>query len=485
MPIAHGNLLRQDSRKLQKQMTIQIPRGIAVVDVGFSNCKVILYDENLAVLAERKIASPHHDGPDYKEIGVTAIMAFATGALRELDRVMPIDVIVPCAHGACIVALKADGTPSVPVMDYMSEPPPEISEAYKTVVPSFAESLSPLLPMALLHAMQLFWQNSILPHEFAKTTTILPLMQYIAFMLGAKATSEVSSMSCQSHLVDMQTGGPSSLARQQGWAKKFAPLAKAWEVIGVLSPALRGPGFRGHGTICAGVHDSNANYLRYLAADLQHFTLLSTGTWIICFDTDADIARLDPARDIVANKDVFGRTVACSRFFGGKEFEILSSGASPEAASLQTLQTLVSRRTFALPSYSDSGGPLPDTGGKGHIVGPPPETETDRASLAALYCAQMVSVSLDFLTSQHDIIVDGPFAQNGIFLSVLAALRPGQSVRASTLTDGTAAGAACLALMPNGLLPHLDISMRQIAIPDIVGLAAYQRQWKQWSAVNV
>jgi sugar (pentulose or hexulose) kinase len=452
------------------------PRGIAVVDVGFTNSKVILYDAGLRVVAERKIVSPHHVGKHYKEIDVGPILGFAVEALNALDQILPVDAIVPCAHGACVVCLDDEGTPAVPVMDYTSEPPSEIVHEYRLVMPGFAESYSPYLPMALLHAMQLYWQQLVLPESFKRTRTILPLMQYIAFGLGGRAVTEVSSMSCQSHLVDMRHGGPSSLARKQGWDKLYAPRAHAWDVVGSFNG--KSGGFRGSGDILAGVHDSNANFLRYLAGGQTKFTLLSTGTWIIGFDTDADMTQLDPARDIVANKDVLGRTVACSRFFGGKEFEVLANGAAGELATLSCVSGLVKRGTIALPSFTDSGGPVPNTGGKGRIEGPPPASAAERASLASLYCALMVSESLDALHSNHTVIVDGPFSQNDVFLSLLAALRPGQTVMASEARDGTAAGAACLALMADGALPNAKIAMRKIVPADVPGLEACQTRWR-------
>ncbi|MFO1034464.1 MAG: hypothetical protein U1E15_10445 [Hyphomicrobiales bacterium] len=460
------------------------PRGIAVVDVGYTNSKVILYDAALRPLAERKIASPHQDGALYREINVEPIVAFAGAALRELDGVLPIDRIVTSAHGACVVALSGDGTPAVPVMDYMSEPPPAILRAYQKVMPGFEEAFTPPLPMALLHGMQLFWQQSEMPEAFAKVKTILPLMQYVAFRLGGRATTEVSSMSCQSHLVDMRDGRPSSMARRMGWNRFYAPEAKAWEVIGTLSPELRGTAFRGRGEITAGVHDSNANYLRYLAGGIPHFTLLSTGTWIIGFDTDADMAALDHARDIVANKNVFGKTVACFRFFGGKEFEVLSQGAAGTLATLDAAEKLVAASVMALPSFTDSGGPLPGTGLKGRITGPFEETPGNRATLASLYCALMVGESLDAIHSKGSIIVDGPFSQNGVFLALLAALRPGQKVLASQERDGTAAGAACLGLMGDGQLPQIDIAMREEAPAAIAGLADYQARWQRQAKEN-
>lgn len=460
------------------------PRAIAVVDVGYTNSKVVLYSPALETLGERKMASPHHDGTRYREIDVGPIIAFAARALRELDNVRPVDRIVVCAHGACIVALRPDGIPAVPVMDYMSEPPPEILKAYEAVMPDFAEAFTPPLPMALLHGLQLFWQQQAMPEQFAGTRTILPLMQYVAHALGGRAVTEVSAMSCQSHLIDMRDGGPSSLARRFGWDRLYAPQAKAWEAIGALKPEFRGDGFRGRGEILAGVHDSNANFLRYLAGNQEHFTLLSTGTWIIGFDTDAPVAELDPARDIVANKNVFGKTISCCRFFGGKEFELVAQGADGTQANTRLIEDFVAKEVMALPSFTDSGGPVPGTALKGKIVGPFAEGTQERASLASLYCALMVSESLAAIHSHGNIIVDGPFSQNNTFLAVLAALRPSQTLHASEARDGTAAGAACLALMPDGMLPHIDVPLRRIAPAIIPGLKTYQATWRRRAQEN-
>ena len=459
-------------------MAEQNLRGIAVVDVGYTNSKVILYDQHLQVLGERKLPSPHHQGQHYGEINVAAIMAFAKSAIVELDQLLPIDRIVPCAHGACIISLKDDGSLSVPAMDYMSEPPAEILNAYTAVAPGFAETFSPQLPVSLLHAMQLFWQSRMLPNDFAQTTTIMPLMQYVGFALGGRRATEISSLSCQSHLIDMRTGGPSSLAISQGWAAKFATLAKAWEIIGKFNGKLRGDGH-----ILAGVHDSNANFLRYLAGGEHHFTLLSTGTWIIGFDTEADIAHLDPARDIVANKNVFGKTIACGRFFGGKEFELVAGDATQAMPELAAVRHLVTTGIMALPSFTATGGPMPGTAERGRIIGTLASAE-ERVSLATLYCALMVSETLDALHSQHTIIVDGPFSQNPVFLQILASLRPSQQLKASTARDGTAAGAACLALMPDGEMPVMPVAMHDIAAVNIPGLKAYQAMWQKTARAN-
>jgi sugar (pentulose or hexulose) kinase len=454
------------------------PRGIAVVDLGATTVKAALFDGEGRLVAERKTKATHRPPPPYAHLDPEPSIAFFRQVLPELDRILPVDTLVPTAHGAALACLRSDGSLALPVMDYAADPPLEIVSAYRTIQPPFSEVFSPLLPMALTHGLQLFWQESAHPAEFAKIAKVIPWIQYVGFRLSGVAVNEISSVSCQTHLMNVRNNRLSSLVRSRHWEKLFPPMAQAWSDIGALKPEFRGEAFSGEGRVLAGIHDSNANYLRYLAAGLGDFTLLSTGTWIIGFDPQASIEGLDPTRDTVSNTDVFGRPVASFRFFGGREFEIIAKGAPAEAAGLGDIRRLVSRRTFALPSFTDSGGPMPGTGGKGRIVGPAPASNGESSALAALYCALMCDQSLAAIGSKGRIIVDGPFAENRIFLTMLAALRPRQKVEASALRDGTAAGAAVLAFMQaDGTLPRVALELASIAPADIPGLRQYASEW--------
>jgi sugar (pentulose or hexulose) kinase len=455
-------------------------RGIAVVDVGATNSKIVLFDSDGKVLAERKTSSRHVKTGLYLHLDPKPLVTFCAKHLPELDAILPIDVVVPSAHGAAIACLDAQGHLALPVMDYMAEPPPEIIAAYRKSEPPFSEVFCPLLPMALTHGMQLFWEETSFPEQFAKVTKILPWIQYVGYLLSGKPVIEIASMSCQSQLMDVRDNSFSSLARLRGWDKLFAPWAKAWDVTGPLKAQFRKGEFKGRGKVLAGIHDSSANYLRYLAGGRRHFTLLSTGTWIIGFDTDTGITELNPQRDTVTNTDIFGKPVACCRFMGGREYEILSRGASAEAASFKTLGALVAQETFALPSFTDSGGPMPGTGNKGLVKGPAPAGEEERSTLAALYCALMVDRSLAAVKSKGDIIVDGPFAKNPVFLSVLASLRRPQRVLASQLRDGTTAGAMVLALMTEtGEIPSLALDLDEVTAPAPEVLTDYAAKWRE------
>ena len=78
------------------------PRGIAVVDVGYTNTKIALFSPEGEVLAERKAQSRHVPGPPYLWIDPEPMVALCRSALPELDAILPIDAVVPTAHGAAI-----------------------------------------------------------------------------------------------------------------------------------------------------------------------------------------------------------------------------------------------------------------------------------------------------------------------------------------------------------------------------------------------
>jgi len=228
-------------------MSFERPRGIAVADVGYTNTKIMLFSPDLAPVAERKIASRHREGPPYRNIDPEPMAALCREALPVLDRILPVDAVVPCAHGAALACLAADGSLAMPVMDYTSEPPPDIVADYRGIAPGFEETFCTLLPMALTHGLQLYWQKRAWPADFARIATVIPWIQYVGFRLSGKAVTEMSSMSCQTHLMDTRSQTLSSLVRRQGWEALFPPMAKAWETIGRLRPEFTGPGFRGRG----------------------------------------------------------------------------------------------------------------------------------------------------------------------------------------------------------------------------------------------
>lgn len=450
--------------------------GIAVVDVGATNSKVILFDQALNEVASRKVPTLHKDGPPYLHIDDATLIGFVIEALKELDTILPIDTISVSAFGATVACLGTSGDLVLPVMDYLAETPAAVDAEYAEIAPPFSEVFAPTSPGALTVGKQLYWLETRFPKAFAQIVSIIPLSAYIGFRLGGAPAMEVSNLGVFTHLLDVKSGSYSNLVLSRHWDQKFAQVRQAWDVIGTFRPA----GFRGKGDILCGIHDSNANWLRYLSGHAGPFTLLSTGTFVIGFDSETNLDGLNPDTDAFSFTDIFGNPIACSRFYGGYEFEKLLNGVPPDLATADGISEIIANGIFALPAFSDTGGPIENRGNKGRVIGDFVDTPVLQASLATLYSALMINELLESLGSTSDIIIDGPFARNTLISGIIGQLRGSQKIQASQLLEGTAIGAAILGLMKGtGQMTHVPIPMKTSAASEIAGLEGYQFAWKQ------
>jgi sugar (pentulose or hexulose) kinase len=455
-------------------VTARDPGGIVVLDVGSTKVQATLFDGELNLLAEETIRSNRREGPPYLSIDLEPVLAFAGRVLPRFDSVLPVEAIVPCSHGSAVALVDSAGELVLPIMSYEANPPQVVVDGYAAIAPAFSEVFAPTNPLALTLARQFYWQETRFPEAFAKASAIMPLAQYLAFRLCGIQANEVSAMGAQTHLWAPLTRDYTQLAKRRGWAALFPPIRSAWDALGrVVNIPMRGPAM-----VLTGVHDSNANLVPYLGGD--RFTLLSTGTWIIGFTQGVGLTELDPTRDQVSNTTVFADPIASFRFMGGREFDVVADGAPPRLASRECVIELLDRGVRAWPSFTTSGGPVPNSGGKGYIEGVVGDAR-ERASLASLYCAQMTALAVRESGPVNRVIVDGPFVENDVFLEVLAACLPDRPIFASAIKSGTAVGAATLALMTKGnrnTAPRMS-ARRIVAPPELIenaGLASWFHQ---------
>ena len=162
--------------------------------------------------------------------------------------------------------------------------------------------------------------------------------------------------------------------------------------------------------------------------------------------------------------------------------------SSPRARSRTTgrskrrCRIFLARGTLALPSFVEQDGLFPGSGKRGRIVGPPPQGDSERRALAALYAALTASACLDALGSRAPIVVDGGFSSNRAFGRLLAALRPGEPVAMSRSSDGTALGAALLWQRFSRAGPVDTVALNSVAPLPLAGLAEAAARWKKLSA---
>lgn len=450
----------------------------AVIDIGRTHIKLCMVDESGTIVDSQVRENWVVPAPPFPHFDVEGIWEWLLSALRTVAAKFPISGIVPTAHAAAS-ALIAGGDLLLPILDYEFSGIEDISAEYDALARNFSETLSPGLPVGHNLGRQLFWLRCRFPDAFAKARHILTYPQYWSWRLSGVPASEVTLLGCHTDLWKPSDNTFSTFACEMGWNRLFPPLMPAWHLLGPVRPEIAATtGLRPDCPVYNGIHDSNASYLRHLVTRRGEFTVVSTGTWVICFAAGRPTNGLDETKDTLANVDVLGKPVACSRFMGGREFaEIAGPGDARIAGSQADVYALIEKEIFAVPAFSSQGGPFRRRPGR--IVGPATRAPGERVSLASMYCALMIDHCLYLIDAQGDLIIEGSFLRNPVLCGLLAALRQPQSTFLSDDMTGTVTGAAMLARWP----PHdVSVRLRPCTPLELPGLGRYKSSWQELCA---
>lgn len=414
-------------------------RGLTLVlDVGKTRTKLLAIDEDGQLVQSWACESRSvQAAAGYLALDTAGVQTWLCETLAGMGPLRSaVRSIVPITHGAALAGIGATGL-ALPVADYEFEGFNDRTADWAERVDPFGETLSPLLPQGLNAATQLDWMQRHQPERMKQVTRWMPYAQYWAWWLSGVASTEVSALGCHTLLWLPREGRWSALARREGWAARFAPVRNAWDTVGVVRPELASSlglpqGVRVH----CGAHDSNACLARYLRS-WPRMTLVSSGTWVVVMASSASLAALDGERDFLGNVSVRGDVVPTGRFMGGRSVERLCAGASPDLADSQVLRRLVSQGVSVDKEGRHVG--LPD----GRLLpaerGAEAFNPRERATLASLHAAQATHDCLNALGAVGPVTVDGPLANNDVYLDVLAALQ-GDVHASEDVIEGTARG---------------------------------------------
>ena len=447
---------------------------VAVLDIGKTNTKLVVFNALGKVVAERSQGSaplkPDAEWP-YPRLDTERAWAFYLAALRDAGVRFPIDAVSVAAHGAAGVLVTDEGVAAPPV-DYEFDGFAPVDAEYDALRPPFSESLAPKLTRGLNLGRQIFYLQRTFPEAFARARAFLAWPQYWSWRLSGVMASEVTSIAAHSDLWRPMEGRLSSMVEQLGWTHLFPPMRRAWHTLGPLRPEVAAAtGLSPSVRVVCGAHDSNASLVPHLVQRADPFTVVSTGTWAILMAVGGK-GRLDPNADMLMNVDVRGRPVPTARFMGGREFAALA-GEAPAEAHEADVAALVAAGVMATPAFSDQGGPF--AGRRGRVVGEAPGTPAARTALATLYVALMTAHVLDRLEAPGDIIVEGGFNRSPAFAAVLAGLMPARNVVVAP-TSGAAEGAAMLARWGE---PHDPPRLARAGAWTIPGLRDYRERWER------
>jgi sugar (pentulose or hexulose) kinase len=451
---------------------------IAVIDIGKTNKKVLIYDRSLKVLATEK-----KNFEEFKKDGMVfepleEITAWLKSTLKTVSAKFNIKALSVTTHGATAFCIDKEGNLSVPPLAYTTEASDEFRTEFYDKFGSpeeLQEKTATAEVGSLINVGKLiYFAKKKFPEQFANTWKILNYPQYIGYLFTGKIGAEPTYMGCHSYLLDANTKGISEVAEKMG-IKEMLPgsIETSWSVLGTVSEkASEESGLPTDCIVTMGIHDSNSSLLPYLVKQQEDFALDSTGTWCVAMHPTktSTFEKEELGKSVFYNQDAFFNPVKTAIFMGGLEFEtyqkilekIHGEFERPKFNLEAFNKVLEDGNKFILPSIMKGAGVYPHSKPKaienktefafekiesGQCI---PEFFNDlEGALAALTISLALQTKYALectgFNGKGKIYVEGGFRNNTPYTRLLTALFPNATVSCTHMEEATAFGAAILA----------------------------------------
>jgi sugar (pentulose or hexulose) kinase len=425
---------------------------IAVFDIGKTNKKCFLIDEQYHIVLERMAQfaeTRDEDGDNCEDLD--ALTGFIQQVSEEIFAMPQYDIrAVHCsAYGASFVHIGQEGKPVAALYNYLKPYPQHLQDQFYQVYGGeekfSVRTASPVLG-SLNSGMQLYRLRHVQPDLFNTIQYSLHLPQYISYLFTGRYCSDITSVGCHTNLWDFRKNDYHEWVAKENILPKLPSLVACTVTMGIHyngKPVQVG----------VGLHDSSAALIPYLSAFSEPFLLISTGTWCISLNpfNDTPLSSDELKQDCLCYLAYDGRPVKASRLFAGHEHDI-------------QVARLAEKFNTATDHYKDIlFDPAADT-----TVHDPMEAPSYKEAYHILMrniIRQQEASSSLVIGNAKRIFVDGGFANNSLYMHMLAEAFPGHEVFAASVSQATAIGAA-LAIHPHWNTQHVPadlISLRYYA----------------------
>jgi len=416
------------------------PPAILIFDVGKTNKKVLLFDEQYKLLHEESIQleeTMDEDGFPCED--VSALTKWLKQKFSEILLAKDVDVkaINFSAYGASFVHVDEDSEIVTPLYNYLKPYPDKLKDQFYDTYGGEGrvarETASPVLG-SLNSGMQLYRLKYEKPESYKKIKYSLHLPQYLSFVLSKNAGTDISSVGCHTNLWNFTMNGYHHWVNKEGLDKKFAPLYNGDKTIGNANGIPVG----------IGLHDSSAALIPYLTSFREPFALISTGTWCISLNpfNQTELTDEELRQDCLCYLSYEGEAVKASRLFAGYEHEqqVKRLAAHFQKAN-DYFQTVACDTSLVgkLSTLSRSSGL---SFSKADLSQFPGYEVAYHHLIWDIVAQQIKSTKLVLRgTPVRKIFVDGGFGKNRVYMTMLANEFPGFEVYAATISQASALGA--------------------------------------------
>jgi len=429
---------------------------IAVFDVGKTNKKIFLFNEQYGIVYEEAVQfSETVDEDNFPCEDLTLLSGWIIDSFRKLllRNDFFIKAINFSAYGASFVHVDKYGKPVLPLYSYLKPFPADLHTLFYSLYGGeeamALQTASPVLGN-LNSGLQLYRLKKQQPHVYHSIDCSLHLPQYLVFLLTGRKYADVTSIGCHTALWNFKKGVYHHWVYNEGLDAKFAPIHKGnktfdFEVGGRTIAAG------------AGLHDSSAALIPYLTLFNEPFLLISTGTWCISLNpfNHSTLTQDELKQDCLFYMSYQHKPVKASRLFSGKEHEVQSKRiaahfkVAPDfykeiAYDPDTIQRVQAKTTPGENALS-GGTPAVALNRFMHrdLASFADVNEAYHQLMLDIAAAQLLSTQLVLNNSPvKRIFVDGGFSNNDIYMNLLSSAFPQREVFAASMPQATALGAA-------------------------------------------
>jgi sugar (pentulose or hexulose) kinase len=408
--------------------------------VGKTNKKILLFDELYKLIHEEtRQLEETTDEDGFPCEDVNALTNWVRQKFSEILLNQDIDVkaVNFSAYGASFVHLDDELNIATPLYNYLKPYPDTLRKQFYNSYGGeelvARETASPVLG-SLNSGMQLYRLKYEKPEVYKKIKYSLHLPQYLSFILTKTPATDISSVGCHTNLWDFTKNQYHDWISNEGLDKKFAPLYNGDKIIGNTSSKNEIP-------VGIGLHDSSAALIPYLSSFHEPFVLISTGTWCISLNpfNQAELTSEELKQDCLCYLSYDGKPVKASRLFAGHEHEHHTKRlAAYFQKANDYYQAVEFDRRYIVHSGESSSDPFSNL----ELSEFNDFEEAYHLLVRDIITQQVKSTKMVLQgTPVRKIFVDGGFAKNKIYMTMLANSFRDLEIYAATISQASALGA--------------------------------------------
>lgn len=422
---------------------------ILIFDIGKTNKKYLIFDEDYTIVneyAEELPETTDEDGFPCEDIHLLTDWIYTHATKQLANTEYNIKAINFSAYGASFALLDSEGKVTAPLYNYLKPLNQKIKNHFFTTYGDekniCLETCSPSLGN-LNSGLQLYRLKYERPELLKNTWYVLHLPHYLSFLFTQTPVSNLTSVGCHTMLWDFEKN------EYHYWVRK--------ENIDALFPGNAGSDklqscrLQDHPILVGiGLHDSSAALIPYLMLRTKPFILLSTGTWCIAlnpFSTDA-LSEDELARDCLCYLSYESKPIKASRLFLGYEHQESVKRIADHFHTDENFYKSIAYDSEVINdktdlSFQDPTGLIKSGFERRSLDSYFNESAAYHALIQDFVNIQVKSLELiQKELSNIDVIVEGGFAQNELFMSLLARSLPLAAVFAAEIHQASATGAA-------------------------------------------